>query len=45
MITPTVNTDLMQTFIDGLSGHIGPEEHAILVLDNAGTAPRTWPGR
>ena len=36
MITPTVNTNLMQTFIDGLSMHIQPDEHAILVLDNAG---------
>jgi transposase len=36
MITPTVNTELMQMFIDGLSGHIKPDEHAVLVLDNAG---------
>jgi hypothetical protein len=36
MITPTVNAELMQTFVDGLSGHIKPDEHAILVLDNAG---------
>lgn len=36
MITPTVNTDLMQMFIDGLSRHIKADEHAILVLDNAG---------
>lgn len=36
MITPTVNAELMQLFIDGLSKHIKPHEHAILVLDNAG---------
>lgn len=36
MLTPTVNTELMQTFIDGLSGHIKGDEHAVLVLDNAG---------
>jgi transposase len=36
MITPTVNTELMQTFIDGLSGHVKANEQAILVLDNAG---------
>ena len=36
MITPTVNTELMQRFIDGLSGHVKAHEHAILVLDNAG---------
>ena len=38
MVTPTVNTGLMQTFLDGLSGH--PRgEHAILVL-----APRQESG-
>lgn len=36
MITPTVDTQLMQTFIDGLSGHVQTDEHAVLVLDNAG---------
>lgn len=36
MVTPTVNTGLMQTFVNGLSGHIKPDEQAILVLDNAG---------
>lgn len=36
MITPTVNTELMQAFIDGLSGHIKADEQAVLVLDNAG---------
>jgi transposase len=36
MLTPTVNAELMQTFIDGLSAHIRRGEHAILVLDNAG---------
>lgn len=36
MITPTVNTGLMSTFLDGLSGTLAPGEHAVLVLDNAG---------
>ena len=36
MTTPTVNAELMQLFIDGLSGHVRPDEQAILVLDNAG---------
>lgn len=47
MITPTVNTELMQTFIDGLSTHIKTDEHAILVLDNAGWhhgKALNWPG-
>lgn len=46
MITPTVNTDLMQTFVDGLSEHVARDEHAILVLDNAGWHRATdlaWP--
>lgn len=36
MITPTVNTALMNTFLTGLSGTLAPDEHAVLVLDNAG---------
>jgi transposase len=36
MLTPTVNSDLMQMFIDALSGHIKSDEQAILVIDNAG---------
>ena len=36
MITPTVNTALMNTFLAGLSGALAPDEHAVLVLDNAG---------
>jgi transposase len=36
MITPTVNTDLMNTFLAGLSTTLGPGEQAVLVLDNAG---------
>jgi transposase len=46
MITPTVNTELMQMFIDGLSKHIKSDEHAVLVLDNAGwhrAKELTWP--
>ena len=36
MITPTVNTALMNTFLAGLSATLAPGEHAVLVLDNAG---------
>ena len=36
MITPTVNTDLMNTFLQGLSETLASDEHAVLVLDNAG---------
>jgi DDE superfamily endonuclease len=36
MITPTVSAALMNTFLDGLSGTLAPDEHAVLVLDNAG---------
>lgn len=36
MITPTVDTGLMNTFLAGLSGILAPDEHAILALDNAG---------
>jgi transposase len=36
MITPTVNTELMNTFLQGLSSVLASDEHAILPLDNAG---------
>lgn len=36
MITPTVDTGLMSRFLTGLSGTLAPDEHAVLVLDNAG---------
>ena len=36
MITPTVNTALMRQFLAGLSKTLAPDEHAVLVLDNAG---------
>ena len=36
MITPTVNTELMNQFLAGLSGTLAADEHAVLVLDNAG---------
>ena len=36
MITPTVNTALMNTFLAGLSATLTPDEHAVLVVDNAG---------
>lgn len=36
MITPTVNTPLMNQFLSGLSGTLAGDEHAVLVLDNAG---------
>ena len=36
MITPTVDTALMQQFLTGLAGTLGADEHAVLVLDQAG---------
>jgi hypothetical protein len=36
MITPTVNTGLMNQFLAGLGGTLAADERAILVLDNAG---------
>lgn len=36
MITPTVDTALMQQFLAGLAGTLAPDEHAVLVLDQAG---------
>ena len=36
MITPTVNTNLMNLFLSGLSDTLAADEHAVLVLDNAG---------
>jgi transposase len=36
MITPTVNTELMGVFLEGLSRMLARPEHAVLVLDNAG---------
>jgi transposase len=36
MITPTVDTGLMNLFLRGLSGTLAPDEHAVLVLDQAG---------
>jgi hypothetical protein len=36
MITPTVDTALMQQFLGGLSAAPAPDEHAVLVLDQAG---------
>lgn len=36
MITPTVNTSLMNQFLAGLGGMLAADEHAVLVLDNAG---------
>jgi hypothetical protein len=36
MITPTADTALMNTFLAGLSGTLASDEHAVLVLDNAG---------
>jgi len=47
MTTPTVDAELMQTFINGLSDHIQKDEHAVLVLDNAGwhhARTLMWPG-
>jgi hypothetical protein len=31
MITPTVNTDLMNQFLCGLSGELAADEHAVIV--------------
>jgi DDE superfamily endonuclease len=36
MITPTVNTSLMNQFLGGLSDSMAADEHAVLALDNAG---------
>ena len=36
MITPTVDTDLMGTFLAGLGATLAPDEHAVVALDNAG---------
>lgn len=36
MVTPTVNTDLMNEFLAGLSSTLAEDEHAVLALDNAG---------
>jgi hypothetical protein len=36
MITPTVNTSLMNQFLEGLGGMLGGKEHAVLVCDQAG---------
>jgi transposase len=36
MITPTVNTDLMNRFLSGLSDELAADEHTVLALDNAG---------
>ncbi len=36
MITPTVHTDLMNTFLKGLGDTLTADQHAVLVLDNAG---------
>ena len=36
MITPTVNTDLMNRFLRGLSEELAADDHAVLTLDNAG---------
>jgi transposase len=36
MITPTVNTDLMNRFLADLGQTLAPDEHAVMILDNAG---------
>jgi transposase len=36
MLTPDVNAGQMGTFLAGLSGTLAADEHAVLVLDNAG---------
>ena len=39
MITPTVDTDLMNRFLAGLSSTLAPDEHAVLVLAGALRVP------
>lgn len=36
MLTPGVDAAMMGLFLAGLSGTLGPHEHAVVVLDNAG---------
>jgi transposase len=36
ILTPTVDAGLMGLFLEGLAGLLAPDEHAVLVLDNAG---------
>lgn len=38
LLTPTVNTDLMNAHLKMISRQIGPQRHVVLVLDQAG-----WP--
>ncbi len=36
LILPEVSANAMQVYLDGLAATIGPNEHALLVLDQAG---------
>ena len=36
ILTPTVDAGLMGRFLDGFAQLLAPDEHAVLVLDNAG---------
>ncbi|HEU5039378.1 MAG TPA: IS630 family transposase [Gemmatimonadales bacterium] len=36
MLTPGVDAAMMGLFLDGLSGTLAPDEHAVVALDNAG---------
>jgi transposase len=36
MIMPEVSTNAMQIYLDGFAATIGPDEHVVMVLDQAG---------
>ncbi len=36
LVLPIVSTDVMQTFLDQLSGQVAPGAHALLIMDRAG---------
>jgi len=36
LVLPLVSTDVMQTFLDQLSGEVSPGAHALLIMDRAG---------
>jgi hypothetical protein len=36
LVLPEVSANAMQVYLDGLAATIGPNEHALLVLDQAG---------
>jgi transposase len=36
LVLPWANTEMMQLHLDALSTQLGPDRHAVLILDNAG---------